>query len=292
MATEAQLPSSASPATVATPSPSASSPSPAEPPPSLPDSCHAVALLPPLPPPPFPSLPHVFALLVYNVSKRANVGSLVRSAVAFSCAAVVVVGARRLSLHGNQLTARHVPFFHYPDIRSACAHLRLQGFELVGIEIGEGAQEVSRCAFGARTCLVPGNEGSGLNAAVRPLLDRLVYVRQSGVGTASLNVATATAIVMYALQMQAAYPEQRTEGHKFHVTPPDTTAAGQQPRGAFKAPRLRLRPPLAEGGEREEGERRTAGLQAEAGVETETEMRAVAFPDAAAAHSGGGGVER
>ena len=153
-------------------------------------------LPPPVPPPLFPSLPQ-FVLLIYNVSKRSNVGPLVRSAVAFSCSAVVIVGARRLSLHGNQLTARHVPFLHYPDIRTAAAHLKGQGFELVGVEIGEGAEEVSRCAFTAtRTCLIPGNEGTGLNAVVRPLLDRLVYVRQSGVGTASLNVATCTAIVM------------------------------------------------------------------------------------------------
>ena len=230
-------------------------------------------------------------LLVYNVSKRANVGSLVRSAVAFSCAAVVVVGARRLSLHGNQLSARHVPFFHYADIRSACGHLRSQGYELVGIEIGEGAQEVSGCTFGARTCLVPGNEGTGLNAAVRPLLDRLVYVRQSGAGTASLNVATATAIVMYALQMQAGYPEQRTEGHKFHVAAPDTAAVGQ-PRGSFKAPRTRLRPPSEEGGEqqREEGPGRSAGLQAEEGVEAEAE--AVTTGVAVAEVRGGMGAEQ
>ena len=185
-------------------------------------------------------------LLVYNVSKSSNVGPLIRSAVAFGCSAVVVVGGRRLSLHGNQLTARFLPFFHYPDIRTACAHIKAQGFELLGIEIGEGAEEVSQCRFPTRCCLIPGNEGSGLNETVRPLIDRLVYIRQSGAGTASLNVASASAIVMYSFQQSAHFPEQEREGGKFHVDAEKATQGGQ--RGTFRAPRTATTAAAAGGG--------------------------------------------
>ena len=174
------------------------------------------ALPPPFPPPPFPSLPqHV--LVVYNVSKASNVGPLLRTAVAFSASAVAVVGARRLSTFGHQRTARFLPVAHYGDVRSAAQHIRAQGFELVGIEIGEEATELSAFAFSERTAFVPGNEGGGLNAAVRPYIDRLVYIRQSGAGTASLNVATAVGIVLYAFQQWAAFPEQRSAQGKFLV---------------------------------------------------------------------------
>ena len=191
----------------------------------------AAPLPAPFPPPPFPSCPQ-FVLLVYNISKASNIGPLVRTAVAFSCSAVAVVGARKLSTHGNQLTARFLPFVHYSDIRTAVQHIRGQGYELVGVEIEQGAEEVSAAAFGQRVCFVAGNEGTGLNELVRGLLDRCVYVRQSGVGTASLNVAMAMGIVLYRFQHVAGYPEAKREGGKFIVD--DSRAVGQR---GFRAPR-------------------------------------------------------
>ena len=196
------------------------------------------ALPAPFPPPSFSSssptsspLPQS-VLLVYNVAKASNIGPLVRSAVAFSCSAVAVVGARRLSTHGHQQSARFLPFFHYTDMRSAAVHIKAQGFELIGVEIGEGAEEVSSTTFSPRVCFVPGNEGTGLNEVVRGCVDRLVYVRQSGVGTASLNVAMAMGIVLYRFQIWAQFPEAKREGGKFIVD--ESKAVGQR---GFRAPR-------------------------------------------------------
>ena len=118
-------------------------------------------------------------------------------------------------------------------MRTAAAHIKAQGFELIGIEIGEGAEEVSSATFSPRVCFVPGNEGTGLNEVVRGYVDRLVYVRQSGVGTASLNVATATGIVLYRFQQWAQFPEAEREGGKFIVD--DSRAVGHRVRG-FKQP--------------------------------------------------------
>jgi len=166
-------------------------------------------LPPPIPPPSFPGLPqHI--LLIYNVSKSSNIGPLIRTAVAFSCSAIVVVGARKLLTHGNKHTNRFATFRHYERLSDAVTHLRAQHFTLIGLELSRDAVELSAQPppFAARTCFVPGNEGSGLSSHVLPHLDRLVYIRQSGHGTASLNVSTAAGIVLYAFQQWADYPEQ------------------------------------------------------------------------------------
>ena len=185
----------------------------AAPPATAPSRRHGPHPLPePVPPPPFPGRPqHV--LLIYNVSKASNIGPLIRTAVAFSCSAVLVVGARKLLTHGNKHTNRFVAFRHYEPLSEAGAHPRAQHFSLVGLELSHDAVELSAQPppFAARTCFVPGNEGSGLSSHVLPHLDRLVYIRQSGHGTASLNVSTAAAIVLYAFQQWAGYPEQARE---------------------------------------------------------------------------------
>ena len=213
-------------------------------------------LPPPIPPPPFPSLPqHI--LLIYNVSKSSNIGPLIRTAVAFSCSAVVVVGARKLLTHGNKHTNRFATFRHYERLHDAVTHLKAQHFALVGLELSHDAVELSTQPppFSPRTCFVPGNEGSGLSAHLLPHLDRLVYIRQSGHGTASLNVSTATGIVLYAFQQWAQYPEQGREEDergeaglaKYRVD--DEKAVGS---GGWKIPRQDTRD-----AERETQQRRT-----------------------------------
>jgi hypothetical protein len=80
------------------------------------------------------------------------------------------------------------------------------------------------------TCFLPGNEGSGLSDAQKAACDQLVYVRQCGNGTASLNVAAATAIVLHHFAEWARMPERPRESgaDKFLVeaAPRGAPAAG------------------------------------------------------------------
>ena len=132
-----------------------------------------------------------------------------------SCSAIVVVGARKLLTHGNKHTNRFATFRHYERLTEAVTHLKAQHFTLVGLELSADATELSTTnppPFTPRTCFIPGNEGSGLSPTLLPHLDRLLYIRQSGCGTASLNVSVATGIVLYGFQQWAGYPEQGREG--------------------------------------------------------------------------------
>lgn len=64
-----------------------------------------------------------------------------------------------------------------------------------------------------------------------PHAHRFVYIPQHGVGTASLNVAVATSIVLYGFAQWAQYPEAARDGYKYIVGPrPRRTAKkGQIP---------------------------------------------------------------
>jgi tRNA G18 (ribose-2'-O)-methylase SpoU len=55
----------------------------------------------------YPGYPEV-RVLVYNVAKKANVGTIVRTAVAFGATQIIVVGNRKINTMGNQVnTAEH-----------------------------------------------------------------------------------------------------------------------------------------------------------------------------------------
>ena len=98
------------------------------------------------------------------------------------------------------------------------AWVRSSSFKLVGIEIGARAKNVSSRPFSDKTIFVLGNEGAGMTQQTMGDCDELVYIPQYGRGTASLNVATAAAIVLHHFAEWAKYPQHtEVDGHKFRV---------------------------------------------------------------------------
>jgi tRNA G18 (ribose-2'-O)-methylase SpoU len=56
----------------------------------------------------YPGYPEV-RVLVYNVAKKANVGTIVRTAVAFGATQIIVVGNRKINTMGNQVRQASIP---------------------------------------------------------------------------------------------------------------------------------------------------------------------------------------
>lgn len=63
-------------------------------------------------------------VVVHNVAKRHNVGTLARSATAFGVAEVVVVGRRDVSAFGSHGSTSHLRFRHFTSLATACAYLK------------------------------------------------------------------------------------------------------------------------------------------------------------------------
>ena len=122
----------------------------------------------------------------------------------------------------------------------------------MGIEIDDTAEPVDAEAFHGPTAFIVGNEvrcttkvcetvalsrgclfvqGTGLSVTQREVCDRLMYIPQFGAGTASLNVAVASSIVLHRFASWAKYRERSREGGKFEVgiRPMRRTARGVIP---------------------------------------------------------------
>jgi tRNA C32,U32 (ribose-2'-O)-methylase TrmJ len=179
------------------------------------------------------------------MSKKMNVGMVVRSATAFGVREVIVTGgATRVSTLGAQGTERFIALRCVPKLREAVAELKAAGVTICGIEITPDAAPVQRHPFRGPTAFVAGAEGGGLPDAHKALCDHFVYIPQHGNGTASLNVTVATSIVLHHFAVWAGYPELAREAdkEKFVVVPPPqkhgaTTAADRAKQAARAAQR-------------------------------------------------------
>lgn len=157
-------------------------------------------------------------VLLSPVAKRVNIGTIVRSAVAFGVEGLMVVGDRKkVRSFGDQNTLRFLDMQEFQTLKECKEEITRQNFRLVGIEIDQRSRNVAKHPFTGNTVFVLGNEGTGLGKNILEICDDLVYIPQHFPGTASLNVAIAGSIVLHQFAQWAGYPECRFEGQKFEV---------------------------------------------------------------------------
>lgn len=156
-------------------------------------------------------------LLLHNVSKRNNVGNIIRSACAFGLEGVHYVTGRpearkqkilkEFSMFGNQGTYKQLEYYPHASLADCKKTLNEKGIRICGVEIGEESQPVHRHPFSGSTAFLLGNEGDGIIAAHKKYCDFLVYIPQYTHKTASLNVSVAAGIVFHHFALWAQYPE-------------------------------------------------------------------------------------
>lgn len=153
-------------------------------------------------------------LLLFNIQKESNFGMLIRTANALGVHELCVVGRTRFRPHGNQATIGSTPRRHFFRYAEAVAFYREQGFEIVGVEIGESAELVHEHPFRGDTVFVMGNEARGLGGDQLEGCDRLVQIPQYGDG-ASLNVNVACGIVLHHFAVWSGAKPNPVRGHGF-----------------------------------------------------------------------------
>ncbi|KAG1326357.1 putative TrmH family tRNA/rRNA methyltransferase [Cocos nucifera] len=191
-------------------------------------------------------------VVVHNVAKRHNVGTLARSATAFGVSEIVLVGRRDFNAFGSHGSTSHLRFRHFFSLSQARLYLKAslsppppggeRDCDICGVEITEGAISVTHHPFKKSTAFLLGNEvlsfflifsirfapfnevsvlasekGTGLSEKECEICDFFVYIPQYGGGTASLNVTVAASIVLHHFGVWAGFPERSREGNKFSV---------------------------------------------------------------------------
>lgn len=137
-------------------------------------------------------------LLLDGVQDPGNLGTLVRSAGAFGCAAVACLPGTVDPWNPKAVRASAGALFRVPVVQGNPAPVldRLEALDLTLLGADAGGRPVDRLALSPRTVLAVGNEGSGLSEAVRSRAEALVAVPMRA-GVESLNVAVAAGILLY-----------------------------------------------------------------------------------------------
>lgn len=139
-------------------------------------------------------------LVLDGVQDPGNLGTLVRSAGAFGCHAVVCLPGTVDPWNPKAVRASAGAHFRLPVVQGSAGpgldRLDTLGYTLLGADAA--GQPVDRVARSGRTALAVGNEGGGLSDRVRDRATDLVAVPMAA-GVESLNVAVAAGILLYLL---------------------------------------------------------------------------------------------
>ncbi|MEX2284325.1 MAG: RNA methyltransferase [Gemmatimonadota bacterium] len=134
------------------------------------------------------------------VQDPGNLGTLIRVADAFALDAVVLLPGTVDPWNPKVVRSAAGSSFRMPQIPAAIAELKewfnKHEYRALGADTTGDPLDVD--ALPPRVALVVGNEGAGLRADTRTLLDALVRIPMPGPAE-SLNVAVAAGILLYAL---------------------------------------------------------------------------------------------
>ncbi len=148
-------------------------------------------------------------LALDRVEDPGNLGALMRSALVFGAAGVLIPRERSAALTPAALSAAAgaaeiLPLVRVVNLRRSLEALQKKGFWLVGAE-GEGSVSLFEFDFPERAVIVLGSEGRGLAPLTAKTCDFLVAIPQGRREVSSLNVSVAGALFL------SEYFRQRTK---------------------------------------------------------------------------------
>lgn len=148
-------------------------------------------------------------VVLEDIVDHTNVGAIFRSVAGLGADAVLVTPRcadplYRRSVRVSMGTVLQVPWTRLPEWPSGAEVLRNLGFHLAALALSDAAIELGEFAASAppRVALVLGSEGDGLSAEALDNADSIVTIPMLH-GVDSLNVASATAVALYALRAAA-----------------------------------------------------------------------------------------
>ncbi|MET0766485.1 MAG: RNA methyltransferase [Aeromicrobium sp.] len=140
---------------------------------------------------------HAFHVAIENWQHDFNIGSIVRTANAFTAAEVHIVGRRRWNRRGAMVTDRYQHVRHHESVEAFAAWARDAGLTVIGIDNVDDSQPIESAELPRDCVLVFGQEGPGLSDEARAACERTLSIAQFG-STRSINAGAAAAIAMHA----------------------------------------------------------------------------------------------
>lgn len=142
-------------------------------------------------------------LLVDGIQDPGNLGTIIRSAVAFNIDTIVLSSVTVDLYNPKTIRSTQGMFFHINimkgDLEDAIEKLKQKNIPIYGTKVEYGS-DVRSLTDKDRVnyALVVGNEGNGVRKEISDLCDKNLYINMNG-NVESLNVAIATSILLYEL---------------------------------------------------------------------------------------------
>lgn len=146
------------------------------------------------------------AFFLQDLEDPYNVGGMFR--VADGCGAKLIVTSGKTpvpphpQIHVTSMGHhRRIPNRHFLAHEEGAMWLKEQGYNLVALEIAEGAVPYTEFDWPDKVCLILGNEVKGVYGSVMKHRDAAVFIPMFGKGR-SLNVHVSAAVVAFDLRLR------------------------------------------------------------------------------------------
>ena len=142
-------------------------------------------------------------LILDNIRSMYNVGAIFRTADAARIKKLYLCGITatppRKELEKTSLkTIDFVPWEYYNDAKNIIKILKSQGVQIVALEQTDSSVDFRSFNYQKPVAIIIGHETNGVSDKLLPLCDAIVEIPMLGIAN-SLNVATATGIILYHL---------------------------------------------------------------------------------------------
>ncbi|TFG92846.1 MAG: 23S rRNA (guanosine(2251)-2'-O)-methyltransferase RlmB [Syntrophobacterales bacterium] len=143
---------------------------------------------------------NVLILILDGITDPQNLGSIIRTALCFGSAGLVIPENRAASVTPSVIKASagaalHLPIARVVNIARTIDRLKEEGFWIYGTDADCG-EELNSQDYSNHVGLVLGSEGKGMRPLVRKKCDVLVSIPMIGI-IDSLNVSVAGGIILY-----------------------------------------------------------------------------------------------
>ncbi len=139
-------------------------------------------------------------LLLDNIQDPGNLGTIIRSSVAFNIDTIVLSNDTVDLYNDKVIRSTQGLLFHTNIIRMDLVEvinkLKKEGYDILGTDVHNGV-ELNNIKTN-KYALLMGNEGQGLSPELQNMCDKNIYIQMNS-NCESLNVAVATSIILYEL---------------------------------------------------------------------------------------------
>lgn len=139
-------------------------------------------------------------LILDNIQDPGNLGTIIRSAVAFSFDTIILYGG--VDLYNNKvIRSTQGMIFHIDVIETndlnILSQLKSEDYKVYGTRVTYG-KSIKSIEKSEKFVIIVGNEGNGISDVIQEFCDSFIYIPMNDI-CESLNVGVATSIILYEL---------------------------------------------------------------------------------------------